>query len=310
MVAPLSGSRMHGSVLAPGRARRPAVYTVGALCDTRRARRVGPARRVSRGRESPVKIEERHMRLAGKVALITGGASGMGQSEAIIFAREGAKVVVADVLELEARQVVEKIAAAGGQALFVKLDVSSEADWQAAVKATVTAFGKLDLLVNNAGISGTFDPDTTSTAAWDTLMNVNAKGVFLGMKHAVPAMRQAGGGAIVNISSISGFVGQDRIHMGYNASKGAVRLMTKSAAVQYAKDGIRVNSVHPGIMPPMRTSKVSADPEWRAKTRRAVPRQREGRVEEVAYAVLFLASDEASYITGTELVVDGGYLAV
>src|SRR5256712_10101095 len=139
------------------------------------------------------------MRLAGKVALITGGASGMGQSEATIFAREGARVVVGDVLEFEARQVVEKIAAAGGQARFVKLDVTSEADWQAAVKATVTAFGKLELLVNNAGISGTFDPDTTSTAAWDTLMNVNAKGVFLGMKHAVPAMREAGGGAIVNI---------------------------------------------------------------------------------------------------------------
>ena len=126
------------------------------------------------------------------------------------------------------------------------------------------------------------------------------------MKHAVPAMRQAGGGAIVNISSISGF--EDRISMGYNASKGAVRLMTKSAAVQYAQHGIRVNSVHPGIMPPMRTSKASADPAWR-ENHRAVPMKREGRVEEVAHA-LFLASDEASYITGTELVVDGGYLAV
>jgi NAD(P)-dependent dehydrogenase (short-subunit alcohol dehydrogenase family) len=250
------------------------------------------------------------MRLAGKVALITGGASGMGQSEAVIFAREGARVAVADLLEFEARQVVEKIVAAGGQARFVKLDVTSETDWEAAIAATVAAFGKLDLLVNNAGVSGTFDPDTSSTTAWDTLMNVNAKGVFLGMKHAVPAMRQAGGGAIVNISSISGFVGQDRIHMGYNASKGAVRLMTKSAAVQYAQHNIRVNSVHPGIMPPMRTSKASADPAWREKSLRAVPMKREGRVEEVAHAVLFLASDEASYITGTELVVDGGYLAV
>jgi len=250
------------------------------------------------------------MRLAGKVALITGGASGMGQSEATIFAREGAKVVVADVLEPEGRQVVARIAATGAPARFVKLDVTREADWRDAVAATVASFGKLDVLVNNAGISGTFDPDTMSTAAWDTLMNVNAKGVFLGMKHAVAAMQQAGGGAIVNISSISGFVGQDRIHMGYNASKGAVRLMTKSAAVQYAKDGIRVNSVHPGIMPPMRTSKASADPVWREKTLRAVPMKREGRVEEVAHAVLFLASDEASYITGTELVVDGGYLAV
>jgi NAD(P)-dependent dehydrogenase (short-subunit alcohol dehydrogenase family) len=250
------------------------------------------------------------MRLTGKVALITGGASGMGQSESIIFAREGAKVVVADLLELEGRQVVDKIAAAGGQARFVKLDVTSETDWENAVKTAVSAFGKLDLLVNNAGISGTFDPDTLSTSAWDTLMNVNAKGVFLGMKHAVPAMRAAGGGSIVNISSISGFVGQDRIHMAYNASKGAVRIMTKSGAVQFAPYGIRVNSVHPGILPPMRTSKASADPVWREKSLRAVPLKREGRVEEVAHAVLFLASDEASYITGIELPVDGGYLAV
>jgi NAD(P)-dependent dehydrogenase (short-subunit alcohol dehydrogenase family) len=250
------------------------------------------------------------MRLAGKVALITGGASGMGQSEATIFAREGARVVVGDVLEAEARDLVARITTAGGQARFVKLDVTSEASWQDAVATTVASFGKLDVLVNNAGISGTFDPDTMSTTAWDALMNVNAKGVFLGMKYAVPAMRAAGGGAVVNISSISGFVGQDRIHMAYNASKGAVRLMTKSAAVQFARDGIRVNSVHPGIMPPMRTSKASADPAWREKTLRAVPMKREGRVEEVAYAVLFLASDEASYITGTELVVDGGFLAV
>ena len=250
------------------------------------------------------------MRLAGKVALITGGASGMGQSEATIFAREGARVVVGDVLEAQGRDVVESIIKAGGQARFVALDVTSEASWRDAVVAVVAAFGKLDILVNNAGISGTFDPDPLSTAAWDTLMSVNAKGVFLGMKYAIPAMRAVGGGAVVNISSISGFVGQDRVHMAYNASKGAVRIMTKSAAVQFAKDGVRVNSVHPGIMPPMRTSKASADPAWREKSLRAVPMKREGRVEEVAHAVLFLASDEASYITGTELVVDGGYLAV
>ena len=250
------------------------------------------------------------MRLAGKVALITGGASGMGQSEATIFAREGARVVVGDVLEPQGRDIVDSIIKAGGQARFVTLDVTSEASWRDAVAAVVAAFGKLDILVNNAGISGTFDPDPMSTAAWDTLMSVNAKGVFLGLKHAIPAMRDAGGGAVVNISSISGFVGQDRVHMAYNASKGAVRIMTKSAAVQFSKDGVRVNSVHPGIMPPMRTSKASADPAWREKSLRAVPMKREGRVEEVAYAVLFLASDEASYITGTELVVDGGYLAV
>ena len=250
------------------------------------------------------------MRLAGKVALVSGAASGMGQSEATIFAREGAKVIVADILEMEGKQVADKIVAGGGQARFVKLDVTSEAEWDAAVKAAVGTFGKLDVLVNNAGISGTYDTDMLSSAAWDKVMAVNAKGVFLGMKHAIPLMKKAGGGAIVNISSISGFVGQDGVHMAYNASKGAVRIMTKTAAVQLAGDGIRVNSVHPGFMPPMRTSKTSADPTWRAKMLGAVPMKREGRVEEVAHAVLFLASDEASYITGTELVVDGGYLAV
>lgn len=247
------------------------------------------------------------MRLDGKVALITGGASGMGRSEAVIFAKEGAKVVVADVLEAEGRQVADSL---GGAGRFVRLDVTSESAWQEAVAAALSSFGKLDVLVNNAGISGTFDPDTLSTSAWDRLMDVNAKGVFLGMKHAIPVMERAGGGAIVNISSVSGFVGQKGIHMAYNASKGAVRLMTKSAAVQYARAGIRVNSVHPGVLPAMRSSKATADPAFRQKMLAGVPMGREGRVEEVAYAVLFLASDEASYITGTELVVDGGWLAV
>jgi NAD(P)-dependent dehydrogenase (short-subunit alcohol dehydrogenase family) len=250
------------------------------------------------------------MRLKDKVAIVSGAASGMGQCEAMLFAREGAKVIVADVLETEGRQTADKITGGGGQAKFVKLDVTSEANWQSTVEAAVSAFGKLDVLVNNAGISGTFDPDMLSTAAWDKLMDVNAKGVFLGMKTGITAMQKTGGGSIVNISSISGFVGQAAVHMAYNASKGAVRIMTKTAAVQYAKDGIRVNSVHPGFLPPMRTSKGSADPEWRAKMLRAVPMRREGRVEEVANAVLFLASDDASYITGTEIVVDGGYLAV
>ncbi len=249
------------------------------------------------------------MRLAGKVALITGGAHGMGASEAALFAREGAKVVVADLLEVDGHQVVGAIGASGGEARFVRLDVTSEADWSEAVAATVAAFGKLDALVNNAGISGGIDPDIMSTKAYDQLMDVNAKGVFLGMKYAVPAMQKAGGGSIVNISSISGIVGQELIHMGYNASKGAVRAITKSAAVQYASDGIRVNSVHPGFMPPMLTSRATADPELRARWLKAVPMKRAGQPEEVAYAVLFLASDEASYITGAELVVDGGFIA-
>ena len=247
------------------------------------------------------------MRLTGKVALISGGASGMGQSEAVIFAQEGAKVIVADVLEAEGKKVADSL---GGAGRFVTLDVTSESAWQQAIATAVSTFGKLDVLVNNAGISGTFDPDTLSTSAWDRLMDVNAKGVFLGMKHAIPVMEKAGGGAIVNISSVSGFVGQHGIHMAYNASKGAVRLMTKSAAVQYARSGIRVNSVHPGVLPAMRSSKATADPAFRQKMLAGVPMRREGRVEEVAYAVLFLASDEASYITGTELVVDGGWLAV
>ena len=247
------------------------------------------------------------MRLEGKVALVTGGASGMGRSEATIFAREGARVVVADILEAEGKEVAKAI---GDAARFVKLDVTNEGEWQTAVAAAEREFGKLDILVNNAGISGTYTSDLTSTEAWDRVMGINAKGVFFGMKYAVPAMQRARGGAIVNISSISGFAGQHGVHMAYNASKGAVRIMTKTAAVQWAADNIRVNSVHPGFMPAMRTSVGSANPEWRAKVLKAVPMKREGRVEEVAHAVLFLASDEASYITGTELVVDGGFLAM
>jgi 3(or 17)beta-hydroxysteroid dehydrogenase len=247
------------------------------------------------------------MRLKGKVAIVTGGASGMGRSEATIFAREGARVLVADVLEKEGQEVAKSI---GDAARFMKLDVTSESEWQAVVATAEREFGKLDILVNNAGISGTYTADLASTEAWDRLMDINAKGAFLGMKHAVPAMKRAGGGAIVNISSISGFAGQLGMHMAYNASKGAVRLMTKAGAVQWARDNIRVNSVHPGVMPAMRTSVGSAKPEWREKALAGVPMRREGKVEEVAYAVLFLASDEASYITGTELVVDGGYLAV
>jgi len=250
------------------------------------------------------------MRLQGKVAVVTGAASGMGETEARMFAQEGAKVVGADLLEEDGRRVVAAIAAAGGEARFARLDVTSEEDWQESVTTTVSHFGRLDILVNNAGISGTFDPDLMSTVAWDRLMAVNARGVFLGMQDAIPAMQRAGGGSIVNISSISGFVGQDAIHMAYNASKGAVRLMTKSAAVQYAKAGIRVNSVHPGVMPPMRTSQASAAPARRAVMLANVPMGRAGRREDVGYAVLCLASAVASYITGTELVVDGGYLAV
>jgi NAD(P)-dependent dehydrogenase (short-subunit alcohol dehydrogenase family) len=250
------------------------------------------------------------MRLDGKVALITGAASGMGASMARIFGREGAKVTVADMLDDEGKSVAAEIVQSNGAAIFQHLDVTKEAEWEAAIKATIAAFGKLDILVNDAGISGSNVDDLFDTGAWERIMGINATGTFLGMKHAIPAMRAAGGGAIVNISSISGVTGQRGIHVAYNASKGAVRTLTKVAAVQHGRHNIRVNSVHPGLMPPMRTSGRTADPAVRAKMLEGVPLGRAGRVEEVANAVLFLASDEASYITGTELYVDGGFLAV
>jgi NAD(P)-dependent dehydrogenase (short-subunit alcohol dehydrogenase family) len=250
------------------------------------------------------------MRLENKVALITGAASGMGASMARIFAREGARVVIADMLDEEGRQLAAEITQANGAAIFHRLDVTSEAEWRAAIDATLAAFGRLDILVNDAGISGSAVDDLFDTAAWERLMAVNATGTFLGMKLAIPIMKQAGGGSIVNISSISGVAGQRGIHVGYNASKGAVRTLTKAAAVQHGRDNIRINSVHPGLMPPMRTSGRTADPALRAKwIETSVPMGRAGRVEEVANAVLFLASDEASYITGVELYVDGGFLA-
>jgi NAD(P)-dependent dehydrogenase (short-subunit alcohol dehydrogenase family) len=250
------------------------------------------------------------MRLENKVALITGGASGMGASMARIFAGEGAKVVVADMLETEGKQVVGEITRANGAAVFQRLDVTSEAGWQQAIAATLAAFAKLDILVNDAGISGSAVDDLFDSAAWERIMAVNSTGTFLGMKYAIPELKKAGGGAIVNLSSISGGTGQRGIHVAYNASKGAVRTLTKAAAVQHGRDNIRVNSVHPGLMPPMRTSGRTADPAVRAKMLEGVPLRRAGRVEEVANAVLFLASDEASYITGAELYVDGGFLAV
>jgi NAD(P)-dependent dehydrogenase (short-subunit alcohol dehydrogenase family) len=250
------------------------------------------------------------MRLADKVAIVTGAASGMGAATARRFGREGAKVVVADMLEAEGRAVADAISTAGGKALFVALNVTDEAAWAKLVDETVRAFGRLDILVNNAGISGSATNDLLDSALWERLMAVNSTGVFLGTAAAVRQMQKNGGGSIINLSSISGVVGQSFVHMGYNASKGAVRTMTKATAVQFGKDRIRCNSIHPGLMPPMRTSGATADPEVRAKMLRAVPLGRAGEVDEVANAVLFLASDEASYITGAELYVDGGYLAM
>ena len=249
------------------------------------------------------------MRLEGKVAIISGGARGMGAAEAKLFAREGAKVIICDVLEDEGRQTEAEINEVGGDAVFVKLDVTSQDEWENAVNTAIERFGKLDILVNNAGIIVQSTIEDMTVELWDKVMDVNAKGVFLGTKTAIPHMKAAGGGSIVNISSISGIVGQDNVNAGYNASKGAVRIFTKAAAVQYAKENIRVNSIHPGPIATPMTAEGRADPERVALTAERTPLGRYGEPEEVANAVLFLASDEASYVTGSEIVVDGGYTA-
>ena len=246
---------------------------------------------------------------SGVSVVITGGGKGIGKVYAEEFAKVGAKVVTADIYAQAAENVAAALRQAGFEALGLGVDIASEYATEAMVQATLTRFGKLDVLINNAGVSGS-DPDRLSLATWDQQMRINATGVFLGMRAVIPDMQQAKRGAIVNISSISGIVGQQFVHMGYNAAKGAVRAMSKAAAVQLAKDGIRVNSVHPGLMPPMRSSQLSADPAIRERMLKAIPMRREGRVEEVAQANLFLASDEASYITGIELAVDGGFLAM
>ncbi|WP_033288656.1 SDR family NAD(P)-dependent oxidoreductase [Amycolatopsis jejuensis] len=250
------------------------------------------------------------MRLADKIALITGASSGMGRAAAITFAREGATVIVADIEDTDGAAVAEEIRANGGQAEYRRLDVTDEQSWTTAVADLLDRHGRLDVLVNNAGISGTFDPDLTSTEFYDRLMQVNARGVFLGIKHGAAAMKRSGGGSIVNLTSISASIGQLGVHLGYGASKAAIKSMTTTASVHYAADGIRVNAVAPGMLPPMRTSRGSADPVWRAKQVEGVPMGRTGEVQEVADVILFLASGESSYVTGVEILVDGGFTAV
>jgi cyclopentanol dehydrogenase len=233
----------------------------------------------------------------------------MGAAEARMFASEGASVVIGDVLEDEGRRVAAEIGEAGGQALFVALDVTSESQWRDAIDAAVSSFGRLDVLVNNAGIGGGGNVEETTEADWDRTMDINAKGVFLGTKTAIPAMRRSGGGSIINISSQLGIVGVDNSSPQYQASKGAVRLLTKSTAIQYAREGIRANSVHPGpIVTPM-TEAGRADQDRYDLTVSRIPLGRYGEPEDVAYGVLFLASDESSFMTGSELVIDGGWVA-
>ncbi|MBN8875333.1 MAG: glucose 1-dehydrogenase [Rhodospirillales bacterium] len=246
------------------------------------------------------------MRLKDKVAIVTGGAHGMGEAEARLFAEQGAAVVIADVLEERGEAVAADIAAGQGRARFVRTDVSSEADWQRLIAETLATYGKLDILVNNAGISGSAVGSELSLEGWNKLMAINATGVFLGTTLAAQEMAKAGRGAIVNISSIMGFIGSADGHPGYAASKGAVRLLTKSAAVRWGPEGVRVNSVHPGYMPAMLHGTNAGG---RAAKIPQTPLRRLGEPIDVAYGVLFLASDEAAFITGTELVIDGGYIA-
>lgn len=248
------------------------------------------------------------MRLQGKVALTTGAARGQGAAEARLFAQEGAKVVLADVLDLEGSSMAVEIAETGGDAMYVHLDVTNEDDWAAAVHLTVSSFGKLDILVNNAAIWRRGNVLETSSDQWDSVLDVNAKGVFLGTKAAIPEMRKAGGGSIINISSTAGSVGSST-STAYSASKGAVRIFTKSTAVQYATEGIRANSVHPGPIDTEMGEQVWPDEASREKAVGRTAISRMGSPQDIAYGVLYLASDEASFVTGFELVIDGGLTA-
>ena len=251
-------------------------------------------------------------RLDGKVALISGGARGQGAAEARMFATEGACVVFGDILDDEGRMVEAEIRELGGRATYVHLDVTSAADWAAAVDAAVSEYGKLDVLVNNAGIVLGRSIEEMTADEWDRLFDINAKGVFLGTKAALPAMRAAGGGGIVNISSTAGLVGNDYNLAGYSSTKGAVRLFTKSTAIQHAPDGIRCNSVHPGPIdtPMLQESRRGRSGLSDEQQRQRTPLGRIGSVEDIAYAVIYLASDESSFVTGSEVVIDGGRTAM
>ena len=255
-------------------------------------------------------------RVAGKVALISGAATGLGQSMAVRLSAEGARVAVADIDTARGNDVVAEIQSAGGEVIFVSLDVTDEEAWRAAVAAVESAYGRLDILVNNAGIAIAESVDKMSLKDWRAVMAVNIDGVFLGTKHAVAAMRRAGGGSIINISSILGLTGEEKLSA-YCASKGAVRLFTKAVALECGRDGsgIRVNSIHPGYI---HTAMMEADcirdygdiPTGLAELGKLHPIGHVGKPEDIAAGVLYLASDESRFVTGSELVIDGGYTAV
>ena len=245
-------------------------------------------------------------RLSGKVALITGGAAGMGAAFVRVFAAEGAKVVAADIQDELGLKVADSVNRAGGEALYIHLDTSQQQDWSIAVAETVRRFGKLTTLCNVAGIYRTEGTETETLEGWQQLIAINQTGVWLGMKAAIAEMKKAGGGAIVNISSVAGLSARP-MAIAYHAAKAAVHLMSKVAALEYAQDGIRVNSIHPGFT---MTSTASALPEDVKKSLAdPVPLRRAATAEEIAYGALYLCSDEAAIVTGTELVIDGGLSA-
>ena len=250
-------------------------------------------------------------RLAGKVGIISGAARGQGASEAWLFASEGARLLISDVLEDPLRELAEKMAAAGHEVENLGLDVTAEGDWQNAVDTAERRFGRVDFLINNAGILDPAGVEETTSESWDRVIAVNQTGVWLGMKAVIPALRRAGRGSILNVSSIYGLVGSGGA-AAYHATKGAVRLLSKTAAIQYAPDGIRVNSIHPGYID-TEMIRSAAPEEMQAQLGdmigENVPLGRIGTAEDIAAGALYLVSDEASYVTGAELVIDGGYTA-
>jgi len=251
------------------------------------------------------------MRLKDKVALITGGGSGIGRESALLFARQGAAVVVVDINDPGGEETVEQISGAGGRATYVHADVSVAAECEQMVAAAEQAFGKLDILFNNAGIMHSKDDDAINTEedVWDLTMAVNVKGVFLGCKYGIPALRRAGGGSIINTASFVALLGAATPQLAYTASKGAVLAMTRELAVIHARESIRVNALCPG---PLRTELLMKFLDTEAKKQRRlvhIPMGRFGEAKEMAQAALYLASDESSFVTGTEFVVDGGITA-
>jgi NAD(P)-dependent dehydrogenase (short-subunit alcohol dehydrogenase family) len=248
--------------------------------------------------------------LTGKVALVTGASTGMGRAIASTFAAQGATVLVTARDATAAKTVADQIDAAGGLTQSCALDVRDLDDWASAVSLLTDCYGRVDVLVNNAGVTGSHSVDLFDSDIWHELFTTNATGVFYGIKTVAAVMQAAGSGSIVNISSVGAMVGQAGVHPGYSASKGAVRLLTKAAAVNLAADGIRVNSILPGVMPPMKGSGAPPDSPLRLRLLELVPMGHGGSVADVAHAAAFLASDAAAYITGVDLPVDGGYLAM